>query len=72
MTLLRPPAFVREVHKPMVKNMDGALLAPILHIAALAEKLDWDAFSKWYFPDRRRHDLEAVVHVWEGKGSFSH
>ncbi len=56
----------------MVKNMDGALLAPILHIAALAEKLDWDAFSKWYFPDRRRHDLEAVVHVWEGKGSFSH
>ncbi len=56
----------------MVKNMDGALLAPVLHIAALADELDRDAFSKWYFPDRLRHDLGTVVHVWEGEGGFSH
>jgi hypothetical protein len=45
----------------MVKGTNGAPPAAVLRIAAVADELDWDAFSKWYFPDRRRHDLEAVA-----------
>ena len=29
--------------------------------AGVGEKLDWDAFSARYFPDRKRHDLEAIA-----------
>jgi len=27
----------------------------------VGEKLDWDAFSARYFPDRKRHDLQAIA-----------
>lgn len=29
--------------------------------AALAEPLDWQAFSAEYYPGRRRHDFEALI-----------
>jgi hypothetical protein len=32
-----------------------------LPAAELPESLDWAAFSACRFPDRRRHDLEAIV-----------
>jgi hypothetical protein len=42
--------------------MSGSLRTdstPVLP-AAVAEVLDWDAFSTRYFPWRRRHDLEVL------------
>jgi hypothetical protein len=35
--------------------------APLLRAAEAAEALDWEAFSKRYFPGRRRHDMEALT-----------
>lgn len=35
--------------------------APAPAAAGTEEKLTWDAFSALYFPERRRHDLEAVA-----------
>jgi hypothetical protein len=35
--------------------------APLLRVAEAAEALDWEAFSKRYFPGRRRHDMEALT-----------
>jgi hypothetical protein len=35
--------------------------APAPPGAGIGENLDWDAFAARYFPDRRRHDLEAVA-----------
>jgi len=29
--------------------------------AGIGEKLAWDAFAARYFPERRRHDMEAVA-----------
>ncbi len=39
----------------------GTGRAPATAAAAMEEKLAWDAFSALYFPERRRHDLEAVA-----------
>ena len=78
MTLLRPPAFVREVgqaveasrkHGPFDtrwpcarKESAGAVpTAPLLRAEEAGEALDWEAFSKRYFPGRRRHDMEALT-----------
>jgi hypothetical protein len=33
----------------------------LLSPAEAAEALDWEAFSKRYFPGRRRHDTEALT-----------
>jgi hypothetical protein len=42
------------------KDSSGALsTAPLLGAAAVAEALDWYAFSARYFPERRRGDSEA-------------
>jgi hypothetical protein len=35
--------------------------APAPPASGIGEKLAWDAFSALYFPERRRHDLEAVA-----------
>jgi hypothetical protein len=35
--------------------------APPLRAAEAAEALDWEAFSKRYFPGRRRQDMEALT-----------
>jgi hypothetical protein len=35
--------------------------APAPPAAGIGEKLAWDAFAAQYFPERRRHDLEAVA-----------
>jgi hypothetical protein len=35
--------------------------APAAPAAGIGEKLAWDAFAARYFPERRRHDLEAVA-----------
>jgi hypothetical protein len=75
-TLLRPPAFVREVrqvveasrkHGPFDtrwpsarKESAGAVPTAPLRAAEAAEALDWEAFSNRYFPGRRRHDMEAL------------
>ncbi|MCA1838548.1 MAG: hypothetical protein LC674_07375 [Actinobacteria bacterium] len=76
MTLLRPPAFVREVpveasrkhgrfdtRWPSArKDSAGAVpTAPPLRAAEAAEALDWEAFSTRYFPGRRRHHMEALT-----------
>jgi hypothetical protein len=45
----------------MVTGANGAPLAAVLRIAAVADDVDWEAFSKLYFPERRRHDLEALA-----------
>ena len=29
--------------------------------AGIGEKLAWDAFAARYFPERRRHDMEAIA-----------
>jgi hypothetical protein len=34
--------------------------APLLSAAEAAEALDWQAFSARYFPERRRHNFEAL------------
>lgn len=34
--------------------------ARLLNAAEAAEALEWEAFSARYFPERRRHDTEAV------------
>lgn len=77
MTLLRPPAFVREVKQvveasrkhgpfdtrwPSTRN-DSAAAVPTapLRSEEAAEALDWEAFSNRYFPGRRRHDMEALT-----------
>jgi hypothetical protein len=41
-------------------NSRGPSTAPLLNAAEAAEALDWQAFSARYFPERRRHDSEAV------------
>jgi hypothetical protein len=42
------------------KDSSGALsTAPLLGAAAVAEALDWYAFSARYFRERRRYDAEA-------------
>ena len=35
--------------------------APPLRAEEAAEALDWEAFSNRYFPERRRHDMEALT-----------
>jgi hypothetical protein len=35
--------------------------APAPPAAGIGEKLAWDAFAAQYFPERHRHDLEAVA-----------
>ena len=47
---------------PCVDNdtPDAAPSARLLRPAEAAEALDWDAFSKRYFRERRRHDSEAL------------
>ena len=35
--------------------------APAAPAGGIGEKLAWDAFAARYFPERRRHDLEAVA-----------
>jgi hypothetical protein len=74
-TLLRPPAFVREVRQAVEASRrhgrfdmrwpsarsDGAVqTAPLVRHEA-AEALDWEAFSKRYFPGRSRHNMEALT-----------
>ena len=78
MTLLRPPAFVREVnqvvdvsrrHGPFdprwlfaAKEGAGALAtAPPLRSEEALEALHWEAFSRRYFPERTRHDMQALT-----------
>jgi len=74
-TLLRPPAFVREVrlqvevsrkHGPfdtrwpcVRRDSSDAEPSVPLDAAEAAEALDWDAFSARYFGERSRHDSEA-------------
>lgn len=47
---------------PCARKVNSRALstAPLLSAAETAEALDWQAFSARYFPERRRHDLEAV------------
>ena len=35
--------------------------APAPPGAGIGEKLAWDAFAARYFPERRRHDMEAIA-----------
>jgi hypothetical protein len=72
-TLLRPPAFVREVDKlvevsrrhgpfdtrwPCIRS-SGAVRTATLRAEELAEALDWDAFSARHFGKPGRRDSEA-------------
>ena len=41
------------------KDSSGAELTVSLAAQALAETLDWDAFSTRHFPERPRHDSQA-------------
>jgi hypothetical protein len=41
-------------------NSRALSTAPHLSAAEAAEALDWQAFSARYFPERRRHDSEAL------------
>ena len=44
------------------ESADSAMpTAPLLRAAEAAEAFDWEAFSKRYFPGRRRHDMEALT-----------
>jgi hypothetical protein len=43
------------------ESSDAPPTAPPLRAAEAAEALDWEAFSKRYFPGRRRHDMEALT-----------
>ena len=44
------------------KESAGAVpTAPPLRSEEALEALDWEAFSKRYFPGRRRHDTEALT-----------
>ena len=46
------------------ERQDGAgavSTAAPLRAEEAAEALDWEAFSNRYFPDRRRHDFEALT-----------
>ena len=47
---------------PCVRKDNSRALstAPLLSAAEAAEALDWPAFSAHYFPERRRHDFEAL------------
>jgi hypothetical protein len=43
------------------KDRAGAVsTAPPLRAEEAAEALDWQAFSAYYFPKRRRHNFEAL------------
>lgn len=42
-------------------NARAVSTAPPLRAAEAAEALDWEAFSKRYFPGRKRHDLDALA-----------
>ena len=44
--------------KRTVRNHAAASVAGTAH---LPDGLDWQAFSAAYFPERRRHDLEALT-----------
>jgi hypothetical protein len=41
-------------------NSRALSTAPRLNVAQAAEALDWKAFSAHYFPERRRHNFEAL------------
>jgi hypothetical protein len=43
-----------------IDNSRARSTAPLLDAGEAAEALDWQAFSARYFPERRRHDSEAV------------
>jgi hypothetical protein len=45
----------------MTHLLSIAASAPEVPAAEVGEKLEWDAFSARYFPERRRHDLDAVA-----------
>jgi hypothetical protein len=53
--------------------------APAPPGAGIGEKLAWDAFAARYFPERRRHDMEAVAAYgaykqgrnWQQGGSYA-
>jgi hypothetical protein len=44
----------------MVTGTNEASLAPVLRLVPVVDEVDWEVFSKLYFPERRRHDLEAI------------
>ena len=52
-----------DTHWPSARrDGSGAVsAAPPLRAAEAAEALDWEAFSKRYFPGRRRHNMEALT-----------
>jgi hypothetical protein len=52
---------IREERCSMTHLFSIAASAPEVPAAEVGEKLDWDAFSARYFPERRRHDLDAVA-----------
>ena len=43
------------------ENAGVVSTAPPLRSEEAGEELDWEAFSKRYFPGRRRHDTEALT-----------
>jgi hypothetical protein len=45
---------------PMNSSLSKAGSAAVLLAADVTEGLDWDAFTTAYFPERRRHDLQAL------------
>jgi len=47
---------------PCARKDDSRALstAPRLSVAQAGEALDWQAFSARYFPERRRHNFEAL------------
>jgi hypothetical protein len=60
----------------MTHLLSIAASAPEVPAAEVGEKLDWGAFSARYFPERGRHDLDAVAaygayrqgHDWQNSG----
>lgn len=53
----RPSSTVREPKRAAAEQVTS-ILTSSAHAPA---GLDWQAFSAAYFPDRRRHDLEALA-----------
>ena len=43
------------------KESAGAVSTAPLRSEEAAEALDWEAFSTRYFPERRRHNMEALT-----------
>lgn len=52
-----------DTRLPSARNDSAGAVstAPPLRAEEAAEALDWEAFSKRYFPGRRRHDMEALT-----------